>query len=206
MEFGGWHTGRHAPAGNQGGVHMKRALLFTLVACTLVAGTAAAQSDLGLKAVGMSLGFVSPEDLGGTVSFGVFADHGTIVPQVGLESRIEYWSSSEEAFGVETKVSDIVAGARAKYYFPVASPSIRPFAGGGLALHFVHAEASVANPFGGPAITAEDSQTKLGLDLGGGIAMPINPQWDFLGELWYGIVSDVGQFSLRAGLSYKLGS
>ena len=27
-----------------------------------------------------------------------------------------------------------------------------------------------------------------------------------LGELWYGIVSDISQFSLRFGLSYKLGS
>jgi hypothetical protein len=59
---------------------------------------------------------------------------------------------------------------------------------------------------GFPATTVEDSSTKLGLDLGGGVATAINPQLDFLGELWYGIVSDVSQLSLRVGVSYKLGS
>lgn len=183
---------------------MKRALLFTLVACTLATGSAVAQSDLGLKNLGVAVGFVSPEDLGGTFSLGVFADHGTIAPRIGLESRIDYWSASEETFGNEVKVSDIALGARAKYFFPVANPSIRPFAGGGLALHFVHAEVTIPAQFGFPEMTADDSETKLGLDLGGGLAMPVNPRWDFLGELWYGIVSDVGQFSMRAGLSYKL--
>jgi len=186
---------------------MKRVLWLTLAACTLANGSAMAQSDLGLKNVGVAVGFVSPEDLDGTFSLGVFADHGLITPRVGLESRLDYWSASQRSFnGAEASVSDVTLGARAKYYFPVDHPTLRPFAGGGLALHLVHAEVTIPAQFGNPEMTAEDSSTKLGLDLGGGIAMPMNPRWDFLGELWYSIVSDVGQFSLRAGLSYKLGS
>jgi len=62
-------------------------------------------------------------------------------------------------------------------------------------------------PVGGnPAMKVSDSTTRLGLDVGGGIAMPMNPRTDFLGELWYGIVSDASQFSLRLGVSYRLGS
>jgi len=185
---------------------MKRALLFTLLMATLVTGSALAQSDLGMKSVGVAAGFVSPEDLDGTVSIGVFADHGTIVPNLGLESRIDFWSTSQEAFGTELAVSDITIGARTKYYFEVNHPTLRPFAGAGLAIHMLHAKVTIPAGPGFPEQTAEDSETKLGLDLGGGVNMPMNPRWDFNGELWYGIVSDVGQFSLRAGFAYKLGS
>jgi hypothetical protein len=72
-------------------------------------------------------------------------------------------------------------------------------------MHFIGAEATMAIP-GFPTTTVEDSQTKLGLDLGGGMAMSVSPRTDLLGELWYGVVSDVSQFSLRCGLSYKFGN
>src|SRR5262249_50614292 len=144
---------------------------------------------------------VSPENLGGTVGVGVFADHGTIVPRLGLESRIDFWSASDEAFGTKVTTSDVTLGARAKYYFEVSHPTLRPFAGAGLGLHLLHSKVDITG-FG----SASSSDTKLGLDLGGGVAMPMNSAWDFTGELWYGIVSDVGQFSLRAGFAYKLGS
>jgi opacity protein-like surface antigen len=164
------------------------------------------QSDLGLKRIGGAIGFVSPENLDGVFSIGAFADWGTITPNIGLESRLDYWSWSESAFGVESSVHDVTLGARGKYYFDVANPRIRPFAGAGLALHFIGAKVDIPAQGSFPAMTAEDSQTKLGLDLGGGIVAPMGPRTDFLGELWYGVVSDVSQFSLRAGLSWKLGS
>ena len=33
----------------------------------------------------------------------------------------------------------------------------------------------------------------------------VSPVLDFHAEGWYGIVSDVNQFSLRVGMSYRLG-
>lgn len=186
---------------------MKRiVLLLTLASCALAAPAAMAQSDLGLKRLGGALGYVSPEDLDGTFSIGVFADHGTIAPNIALESRLDYWGQSEEAFGAEASVSDIAIGVRGKYFFEVANPKVRPFAGAGLGLHFLHAEVTIPAQSGFPEQTVEDSSTKLGLDLGGGLATDLNPSWDFLGEVWFGIVDDASTFSLRAGLSYKLGS
>jgi opacity protein-like surface antigen len=185
---------------------MKRALLFTGCLLVIATGSAFAQSDLGFKSVGVATGFVSPEDLDGTFSIGVFVDHGTIAPRLGLESRIDFWSTSDEAFGTKVAVSDVALGARAKYFFEVNHPTIRPFAGAGLALHLLHAKATVPAGPGFPEQSISDSETKLGLDIGGGLAVPMNPRWDFNGELWYGIVSDVGQFSIRAGFGYKLGS
>jgi opacity protein-like surface antigen len=163
-------------------------------------------SHMGLKAIGAAVGFVSPEDADGTFSVGAFADWGMITPEIGLESRLDYWSQSESSFGVEASVSDITLGARGKYYFEVSNSNLRPFAGAGLGLHFLHAEVVIPAQPGFPEMKAEDSSTKLGLDLGGGLAIPINPRADLLTELWYGVVSGANQFSLRVGLSHRLGS
>src|SRR5262245_36452887 len=184
---------------------MNRFVLFlTLALGVLAAPAAMAQSDLGLKSIGGAVGFVSPEDIDGTFLLGIYADHGTMMPRLGLESHIDYWGKSEEAFGAKSSVDDIAVGARAKYYFEVSSPTIRPFAGGGLGLHFLHAEATIPAQFGFPETKVEDSSTKLGLDLGGGIVTSVGPRTDLLAESWFAIVSDISQFSLRVGLSYKL--
>lgn len=207
---------------------MKRIVVLLVLATCVLASQAMAQSrgkvsgsssgagqkvsqsspgaDLGFKRVGAAVGYVSPQDIDGTFSLGVFADCGTITPKIAVESRIDYWSHSEEAFGVEASVRDIVVGARGKYLFEMQGSNLRPFAGAGLGLHLLHAKVTTPAFGGFPATTAEDSSTKLGLDLGGGVATAINPQMDLLGELWYGIVSDVSQLSLRVGVSYKLGS
>jgi len=184
---------------------MKRmTLVLTLAIAALSAQRATAEANLGLRSVGASLAYVSPENLNGTFGVGVFADMGRITPEIALEPRIDYWSKTQEEFGAKASVSDIAVGARGKYYFEVQNPNLRPFAGAGLGLHFLHSKVSVTQP-GFPTMTGEASDTKLGLDLGGGVATSLSPKVDFSAEAWYGIVSDVGQFSLRVGLSQKLG-
>jgi hypothetical protein len=182
---------------------MKRVTLLLAVVLGLsAASTAMAQSNLGLKNLGVAVGFVSPENLDGIFSIGGFADWGTMAPDISLESRVDHWSWSETNLGFETKIRDIAVGARGKYHFETTNPKVRPFAGAGLAIHFLSVEVTDTTT---PSATVSDGQTKLGLDLGGGISTPMNPRTDFLAEAWYGIVSDMSQFSLRAGLSYKLG-
>ena len=185
---------------------MKRiALLLAIVTCTVASTEAMAQADLGFKRIGAAVGFVSPEDLDGTFTFGVFADAGTLTPMIALEPHLDYWSWSEGAYGSEATVRDITLGVRGKYLFEVANSTIRPFAGAGLGMHFLHAEVVIPAQGGFPEETVEDSQTKLGIDLGGGLATPMSPVLDFHAEVWYGIVSDFNQLSLRAGISRKLG-
>jgi len=180
-----------------------KALLLVLALGLLSAQQAAAQSNIGLRAIGASAAFVSPENLDGAFGLGVFADLGQIAPKIGLEPTIEYWSRTDSQFGIENTIRDISIGARGKYYFDVANPKVRPFAGAGLGLHFLHAETSANIPgFGNISATGDD--TKLGLDVGGGISTALNPKNDFRAEAWYGIVSDVNQFALRVGFSHKL--
>lgn len=184
---------------------IRKTLVLTLAISALAATCAFAQADLGLKNVGVAVGYVSPENLDGTFSFGVFADHGTIAPNFGLESHLDYWGWSENVGGTESSIKDIAIGARTKYHFQTANPGIRPFAGAGLGIHFLSSEVNVPAGGGFPATTATSSENKLGLDLGAGFATTLSPRTDFLAEAWYGIVADVSQFSLRAGMQFKLG-
>jgi opacity protein-like surface antigen len=183
----------------------RRIIAFTLAISVCAASSALAQADLGLKNIGVAIGYVSPENLDGTFSIGGFINHGTIAPRFGLESRVDYWGWSESFNGTETSVRDIVIGARTKYHFEVANPKVQPYVGAGLGIHFINIEVNMPAQGGFPAMTVDASENKLGLDIGGGVAMPVSPRADFLGEAWYGIVSDMSQFSLRAGMQWKWG-
>jgi opacity protein-like surface antigen len=181
-----------------------RILLCSLILGALLSHEASAQSDMGLKRIGAMIGYVSPEDLDGTFGFGVFTDLGTITPKIGLDAHLDYWSETQEGFGAKASIHDIVLGSRGKYLFELKNSSIRPFAGAGLSMHFLKAKVTFSDPNSG-TMEAEDSTAKLGLDLGGGLATSLSEKVDFHAETWY-VISDIDQFSLRMGLSMKMGS
>jgi opacity protein-like surface antigen len=118
-----------------------------------------------------------------------------------------YWSKSEGDFGVEASVRDVSIGARAKYMFHVKS-KVQPYAGAGLGLHFFNTKVVFPDvDMGGgnviPGFTAEDSATKLGFDLGGGVSTPLSPKTDLFADLWY-TLADIDQFSMKVGVSFLL--
>jgi opacity protein-like surface antigen len=154
-------------------------------------------SGLGLHRLGVEAGLVDPEEAGSTIGFGVFADLGNLARDIRLSSHLGYWSKSENAFGAEASLRDISVGARARYMFHVASPKLQPYAGAGLGLHFFHTKVGI------PGFTAEDSATKLGLDLGGGVLTPVSPNTDLFADLWY-TVADIDQLSMKIGVSFRI--
>lgn len=186
--------------------------LLVLGFCTVVSQSAMAQSHLGLRAVGFQVGMVEPEHVSGTPGFGGVADLGNLSPHVRLTSHLDFWSKSEDQpFGVTATLRDVTLGMKARYEFPVSNPRLQPYAGAGLGVHFIRGTVDVpAQDLGGgvivPAMTIEDSSTKLGLDLGGGVEAPTGPRSHMFGEMWYGIVDQVNQFSLRVGMSFKVGA
>jgi len=183
---------------------MKRMAFVLLLAAGVVSThQAAAQTNIGFNGIGGSIAYVSPENIDGVFGLGIFADMGQLSPRIGFEPSLEYWSHSEEAFGTKASIRDVTLGARGKYYFETTSPKMRPFAGAGLGLHFLHSETSVTVP-GFPTMSVDVSDTKLGLDLGGGIASQLGPRDEFRAEAWYGIVSDVSQLALRVGIRHSL--
>lgn len=187
---------------------MKRLTALSIFAfiCIFACSQASAQADLGLRGAGIELGIVGPEDVDATIGFGIFADLGKITPNMMLEAHLDYWSQSEDLFtGGDASVRDIALGSRAKWMFPVSNPKIKPFAGAGLGIHFLKFEADAPPTILFPqGFTVEDSSTKIGLDIGGGLMATMNDRTDFIAELWYGFVSDANQLALKAGILYKL--
>jgi hypothetical protein len=186
---------------NKEGILKKQIVVLAVLCCGLISQNALAESHMGLKAAGVEVGVVSPENGDATLGFGGFADWGNMAPNMRLASHLDYWSQSESSiFGGEVSVSDISLSTRGKYMFPVSSPKIQPFAGVGLGLHFLKSRVEVP---GFP--TMEDSSTKLGLELGGGLNTPINPKTDLQTALWFGVVDGFNQLSVKVGMAFKLG-
>ncbi len=181
---------------------MKRVLLVGLVMS--LTSVATAQSSIGFQAVGGKLAFVDPQDISSVVGFGGFVQLGTVAPNVALEATVDYWSKSESqsqgGFSAEASISDLTIGALAKYMIGEEDAVLRPFVGGGLGIHFAKASASVTG-FG----SASDTQTKVGLDLLGGVDYAISEKVSLIGEAMYRVVSDFNQLVIAGKVAVKLG-
>ena len=184
--------------------------MMALVMGLMVPGAASASAELGLDGLGLEARFIDPSAGDGTVGIGALVDLGGFTPNLRLEARTDYWSNSENVAGGKATARDIAVGARSKYVFPVSNPSVRPFAGAGLGIHFLHAEVNVPEQnIGGlviPAMQVEGSATKLGLDIGGGMNYFFNPATSLLSELWFTIVDGGTDLSLGLGVVWHLGS
>lgn len=182
------------------------AILAVVAVCTM-AFAGAAQASLALEGVGGHVSFVSPDNVDASIGIGFLMDMGFTGTQFGMESYAGYWSHTESAFGVEASVSDFIIGSRGKYRFLVSSPSVHPYVGAGLGFHFVTAGVDIASyDFGGttiPGTSASNTELKLGLDLGGGLALDVSDHVALLGDTWVSLVSDVSQFTLRLGALYR---
>lgn len=190
-----------------------RRFTVLLAALSLVLGASAAlaEADLGFKGIGGHLDYVDPENIDAVFGFGGVVDLGTIAPKVGLQADVDYWSKSYDFGGgffattVDATFRVISIGATAKYYIPVSSKNMHPFAGGGLAVHLTDFSIDASGYDDYYSDSADASETKVGFDLCGGTMYNLSKKLDGYGELRFRFVSDVNQFVLRAGLVYKLG-
>ena len=176
---------------------MNRIVLCMLCAllCITFAYDAHAEADIGFKGVGGRLSLVFPEEVGNAFGFGGVVDLGTFAPNVGFGATLDLWFGSESS----VDYSDIVIAANSTYQFQVKNPKVKPYAGGGLALHIFSWDAPAVPPF--PAVS--DSDWKIGIDLIGGVRFATSEKLDIVGEAMFRIVSDVSQFVLSGGVIYK---
>lgn len=191
---------------------MKKIWVFALsfLFCIAFSQDAWAASNIGLQRIGVDAGLVDVQDGGSTLGLGLSADMGTFSKDVRFSLHASYWNDTEESFGAEAGIRDISFGARARYMFHMDSPKFQPYAGGGLGLHFYRASVSIPDmDLGGgviiPGEEMSDTTTKLGMDLNGGFLVPMSAKTDFTTDLTY-TLSDIDQFSLKAGVSFKVGN
>jgi hypothetical protein len=191
---------------------MRKVCVFALsfVFCIAFSQNAWAASNIGLQRLGVDVGMVDVDGGGSTLGLGVTADMGTFSKDVRFSLHGNYWNDTEESFGAEAGIRDISFGGRARYMFHMDSPKFQPYAGGGLGIHVYRSSVKIPDMDlgGGVIIPGEefsDTTTKLGMDMSGGFIVPMSAKTDFTTDLTY-TVSDVDQFALKAGVSFKVGN
>jgi len=183
---------------------------LSILICMAFSQNAWAASNIGLQRIGVDAGLVDVDGGGSTLGLGLTADMGTFSKDVGFSLHANYWNDTEESFGAEAGVRDLSFGGPARYMFHMDSPKFQPYAGAGLGLHFYRASVSIPDmDLGGgviiPGEEMSDTSTKLGMDLNGGFNVPMSAKTDFTTDLTY-TLSDIDQFSLKAGVSFKVGN
>ncbi|HEX7077777.1 MAG TPA: outer membrane beta-barrel protein [Candidatus Eisenbacteria bacterium] len=146
------------------------------------------EASLGFKGLGASLGLVDPEGASSTVSFGVHIDGGEFVRNVHLTPLVEYWKVGVGG----SDLSDFALGTDVTLDFPLQNSRVVPYAGGGLGINWL----KVSTPL------VDNSDTKLGLNLLGGIRNDVMPNFSLFGELRYNFVSDANQLKILGGFTY----
>lgn len=188
---------------------MKRSLLYlsallaatSLVTLCIPFAIAQTSTDtqsntgLGIKGIGASVGFVDPEGGSSTLSLGLHVDAGTLVPNLHLVPYFQYWSVGATVGAYETSQSDVAFAFDLNYDFPLQGSRVTPYLGSGLGLHFLSADATA------PGGTSS-SDTKLGIDLQGGIRSPMMPNFSLYAQARYAFISDAGQFGIEGGFTY----
>jgi len=147
---------------------------------------------MGFQGMGARIGFVDPEGASSTVALGLHVDLGEFVKNVHIMPLAEYWKVGVS--GID--VSDLTLASDVDLDFPLQGGRVIPYAGAGVGLHFVKAD----NPFAPPG--TDNSDTKLGLNIQGGIKNQVMPNLGIFGEVKYVFVSDFNQLKIMGGFTY----
>ncbi|TMQ65571.1 MAG: hypothetical protein E6K79_04375 [Candidatus Eisenbacteria bacterium] len=158
----------------------------------------AAQNDVGLgfKGIGGSLGLVDPENASSAVALGFHVDAGTIVRNVHLIPSFSYWNVGTDVGAYHADVKDLAFATDVNVDFPLQGGRFTPYLGGGLGLNFLSFDSNAPN-----SVSAND--TKLGLNLLGGMRNDVMPNLAIFGELRYSFVTDANQLKILGGFTYK---
>ena len=176
---------------------MKKMLVVVALICVV---STVSFAQLGLYSIGAAVGFVSvSNEVGSGLSFGAGADLGEITTGLHLRPEIGYWSVSRDDFGVDVTSSDFIINANVIYAFMNGTERTPFFAGGGIGLNSVSSEVVV--PGSG---TFSASESKIGINLIGGVLFPMAEKIMIGGEARYVIISDFGHFGVHAVVVFVL--
>ena len=152
--------------------------------------------SLGFKGMGARIGLVDPEGASSTVDLGVHVDAGEFARNVRLMPIVEYWSVGQDVGPYNADLKDFSLGADINLDFPLQDSRVTPYAGGGIGLHWLKATTNVPN-------VPDQSDTKIGLSLQGGVRTDAMPNLALFGELRYNFVSDANQLKILGGFTYR---
>ncbi len=209
---------------------MKRGIPGMVVAC-LVAWTAPAAGqglsdydyeDLSFRGIGVDIGYIWPNSVENTASFGLRIDLGYLGPGIRILPRVGYWSSDldpEEVARLESRVvelveeqnpgvppltldlgrvtwADVSVGTDAQFVWLVPY-DILTYAGLGVAVHFRNGSGGAIHD-----TFIEDllDSTAAGANLHAGLEIPVSTRLRVYGDARYELAGDVRFFGVMAGL------
>lgn len=152
--------------------------------------------SLGFKGMGARVGLVDPEGASSTVDLGLHIDAGEFARNVRLMPIVEYWSVGQDVGPYNADLKDFSLGADINLDFPLQDSRVTPYAGGGLGLHWLKATTNVPD-------VPDQSDTKLGFSVQGGVRTDAMPNLALFGELRYNFVSDANQLKILGGFTYR---
>jgi opacity protein-like surface antigen len=169
--------------------------LFLVLATTPAAhaqSTSQRYSDsFGFRGIGASLGLVDPRDASSTIMFGVHTDLGEFIPNLRVMPLLEYWSVGVGGYNR----SDLMLGTNVNWEFPLVGPKVTPYAGAGLGFHILKADR--------PSPYPNYSNSRLGLNVQGGLRDEVMPNLSLYGELRFTFVNQTDNFKLLGGFTYN---
>lgn len=171
------------------------ALFVAIAAAPAGAQQSEQKAGLGLRGIGVRIGLADPEDASSALMFGGHVDAGEFVKNVHVIPSIEYWNVGNDVGAYNSDFSDLAFRLGVNLDFPLQDQRMVPYLGGGLGLHRFSFDTNVPN-------VPSSSDTKLGLDLQGGVRNQFTPNLSLFGELGYSFVSDANQLRLLGGLTY----
>ena len=202
--------------------------LLAAMALLLAPGLARAQSledydyeNLEFRGVGAEVGSIRPSSVESTLALAVRADLGYVGPNVRIVPRASFWSSRlrdeqvselrETLLGLcrpegtdclaelgEIRVSDLALGVDAHYTFQAGLPAM-PYAGAGAALHLLNGRGEVVN---GTFVEDLLDAVAPGVDLVGGVELPLGGSLRLFAEARGTLSSDVRYLGIGAGGSW----
>lgn len=156
-----------------------------LLVCALGATTAAtAQAQAVVGGAGPRVGFSTGPD---QIVFGGQLIIGEIAPQLTFDPSLE--------FGFGDNLTLISTNLDLHYHFVVQGSTWRPYAGGGVAIHFVQ--------FDNPAPFGDNSETDIGGSLIVGAGVPTQAGNRFFSELKLGL-GDTPDLKIMVGWNFKI--
>jgi hypothetical protein len=172
-----------------------------LAACAAALGLTAtpARAAGGLTGVDVMTATVFQEDQSSFSGLGIrgrFSDS-RLLDNVEFLPTVEYWrnSSSVEAFGLRAVRRDATLSGDARWLFP--GEAWRFYAGAGVAVHFISSEVTM------PSLRGNDSLTKGGLTLLGGVAFGSKARLGNFLEAKGHLVGGFRQLKINMGLSWN---
>jgi hypothetical protein len=181
---------------------LERALALTLWIAALtaaLASPAAAQPREeplgGLYGISVGAGIAKPAHLSSALGFLARLDLGGY-QGVSLLPTIEYWGQSSQALGTKVSNHDVTTGLDLRYR--IGSGPTRPYAGGGVALHFLSSKIQESER---PEIS--ESSVKLGATVLGGVEFKQTESFSWFVEGKVRLVSRFTTWKALAGVTYS---